>query len=328
MKKWKSSLCLVLVAFIFVSLCNIVSAATTKNEGFLTFNSPTKISIKRNESKLADVKIILTDKQGLKTENIKFYKASVKDGKNVQGTELKNASFLTSEPEVSKNGKKITYTISSKYLNKLEKKFYLKAKDNEGKETNQFFRIIVKENDYTLDVAPRLKSFNIDLKTKKVSFITKDNAGTSVLRLYDVNASNANKVVLEKKNLKDKEAKVEFNLSSFKIDEKGYYKIRIEATDGSKTNKQNISTKIAFSIGKLTMTSVPKNKNLKVGETAKIEPKAKLENNSKSFAIDLSYSSSNDKIVQVDKDGKLTALKARNSKNNCNSKVGKIKSNS
>ena len=312
MKNWKSSLCLVLVAFFFINFFNIVNATSTSNEGFLTFNNPTKISFESDDSKFSDVKLILTDAKGLSTESIKFYKASVKDEKNVKGTELKKTNFLAKEPEISKDKTKITYTISNKYLNKAEKNFYVEIIDNKGKETKQFFRITSKANSYSLDLPPRLNDFAIDLKTKKVSFIVKDSKGTSLLRMYDKNASNPNKIVVEKKDLKNIESKVEFNLNNFKVDKKGYYRIGIEAIDGNATNKQNITTQIVFSIGKLTITSVPKTKSLKVGEKAKIAPKAKLENNSRDFDIDLKYNVSDPKIVKVDSNGNLTALKARN----------------
>ena len=315
MKKIKG-LCLILIAFFLISSFYIVNAATENAEGFLTLNEPTKISVETNDKTFSDVKLILTDKQGLKVENINFYTVKVKDGKSEKGSKLANSTFLKSNPEASEDGKKITYIITNKYLNKAEKKFYVEIKDNKGKISNQFLRIIVKENVYKLDLAPRIKDFNMDLSAKKVSFITKDNNGTSLLRLFDVNANDKNKVVVEKKNLKDKESKVEFALSSFKVDEKGYYRIRIEATDGNKSNKQSMSTIIAFSIGKLTMTSVPTTKSMKVGATTQIKPEAKLENNSKDFQIKMTYTSSNPEIVSVDEEGKLKALKKRICNNN------------
>ena len=314
MKKSKS-LCLILIAFFLLNCFYIVNAATETNEGFLTINKPTKISVETNSTKFDNVKLTLSDAQGLKTENIVFYTAKVQDGKNVKVSKLANSTFLASNPEVSEDGKSIVYTISNKYLNKAEKKFYVEIKDNKGKISNQFFRVIVKENVYKLDLAPRFKDFNIDLSAKKVSFILKDSAGVSLLQIFDINANDKSKVVIEKKNLKDEESKIEVNLSSFKVDEKGYYRLRVEATDGSATNKQNISTTIAFSIGKLTMSSVPTTKSMKVGETAKLSPSAKLENNSKDFQINITFTSSNPEIVSVDTDGNLKALKQRNCNN-------------
>ena len=298
-QKTKLLFLILLVILAFSLQFNIANAATT--DSYLKdFYEPPKISLKASQTKFDNVQVIFNDPDGIKVSTAKIYAVDAK------GNEIKNVSFLIGNAVASADKKQLTYTISNSYLNKQTKTFHMKIEDNKGAVLEGTFRIAIKNSKYyALDVPPRLNSWS--LASNKIKFISKDNSGTSLLEIYDLNKNNK-KVKYSTPSLKNSEAEISFNLSDLTA-KNGAYKIKVRAIDGSKKNKQEGNYTIMFSVAQKTVavTGVTLNKTKTEMENGSTLQLITTVTPSNATNKEVTYSSDKTSIAKVDTNGKIIA---------------------
>ena len=196
-------------------------------------NSP-RISIK-NRDKNKGVNINITDYSGLKQEDITLYKSDKK-------TEI-NSKYYSVKAETREGVTyRLIYSLNNDFFNKKDKKIYVVAKDKNGNYNKSTFNIKWKKNNkYSIDAAPRLRSFELNGR-KQISFKVADNKGIKYLKVYDVNQKDDNgKNVLVKQVKESKDTKggkkVNIDVNSLmenkdKSDGKShYYTIKVVSKD-------------------------------------------------------------------------------------------------
>ena len=308
----------IIISVIFSILCilsinNISNAAT---QGFESFDNSPRMVISPDKEKYADVTIRFTDYSGLDDANIKFYSVNVdSSGKKTKTEITTNSKFIKSKEISKKLGDKsvqYTYVISNEYLNKKTKQFYVSVTDNNGRYFHSYFRIKSNENRYKVDYAPRIKGWSV--QGTNITFYARDLAGTALVTLSDINdrdSDNKAKEKLRLTGLEKGDAKITFDLEEkgFKKDENGRYFIKIYAIDNA-SNHMSASRTIKFLLEEVDVSSVKiDNKNIEigVGDTASLGAKVEPEYATKNTTI--TYTSSDETIASVDKNGKVTGKK-------------------
>ena len=209
---------------------------------FKVLNKSPRMYIETNSTKFSDVNITFTDYSGLEDDKIVFYEAS----NGVKGEKISKNKLVKNIDYVYKDNKKvkIIYTIKSKYLNKKTNSFYVEVidKNNSDYKLEAFFRIKATNKRYKADYPPRTLSWKLD--GKYIKFIARDLKGVDYIRVYDL---NSNKLILEEKKLKsgDTELKIKVSDLTSKNDK---YKLKIEAQDNNKDEKQSVIRFLAFSL--------------------------------------------------------------------------------
>ena len=239
---------LILLIFILFNI-NIVKSSNAAYKDFEEFNNAPQITIKTDKNKYTDVQLTFKDGDSLDSKNIKIYSVDSKGNK----TEITNNSNIIIMNFYNADNNSFVYTISNDFLNKKTHKFYVSLTDDVGAYLKTFFSVINNGKGYSVDYAPKIISWGIS--GKKFYFTSNDVSGTKKLILYDMN--NNTKKVQTKSNLAKGNAKVTFNLSSFKK-KNGLYKIRIYAID--KNNGQSAFREVYFKL-KDTPSSSSSSKN-------------------------------------------------------------------
>ena len=232
-----------------ISFNNICKAFT----GLSSFNNSPRMIFTVNEKKYDDVKIQFTDYSGLSESNIKFYTA--KDGK--QGSEISDSKFIKKIEYIRDNNKNrinsIIYTISDNYLNKSSKEFYVIVGDanNSISKLETFFRIVNKDKKYTIDLSPRVGSWEIN--NNNITIDACDYSGINYVKLYDLNSGNSSDAIVEKNNLPKGHSTISFSINKF-AQKNGVYRIKVISQDKTSSNKNKLTSirTIQFGISEVT----------------------------------------------------------------------------
>ena len=312
--KLKKIIIILLFSINFIILFNNYSLAAPGN-GFTKFDNAPRYALILDDNKNLVVKIV--DYSGINAENIHVFLNNRNGQELTVGNGLKSNKCIETR---EKNGKTknvvYEYVIQKEFLKKYITKdkssqtFYINVKDNFGNYTKSYFGIYVNGNDLTTykgDPAPRIISFKAN--GNEVTFASRDLGGTNVLTIYDLNnlSKQASKTY---NNLEKGNAQIKLDLNNFVKGDDGKYRIKIYAKDKNdpkyKVKQMAASRTIAFSVEEVALKDIEiKEKiNLYVGETKELEITKKPEN---ATVKKSSYESSDEKIVTVDKNGKIEA---------------------
>lgn len=303
---------IIFLFLIFISFLFVNYGFAASGNGFSKFDNAPRYFLHIDNGNLI---INITDFSGIKEENIELFLNNSKGSKLTKGNGIKSIKCL--EEREKKEGKrqvKYEYKIEKKFLKNNYKKstndvkFYLRVKDNYGNYIHSYFRIYKKSDEFNVDPAPRINSFKA--KGNDVTFNTRDLAGTYELKIFDLN-NGTKQVGKTYKKLAKGNAQIKIDLNDFTKGKDGKYRIKFYSKDKNKTNNNDnqmaVTRTIAFSVEEVALKDIEiKEKiNLYVGDTKELEIIKKPKN---ATVKKSSYVSSDEKIVTVDKNGKIKAM--------------------
>ena len=318
----KISLIIIIFAFFNIAM---IKNSNAEYSDFEWFNNAPRMTIQTDKNKYTDVKFTFKDLNGFNIDNIKIYTV---DSKGNKTAEITNNDKIITKKETSESDKPnvyttYVYTMSNEFLNKETHRFYIELTDNTNQYLRSYFRIVDNGKGYGVDYAPRIIYWGTN--GKKVYFTARDLAGTKELRLYDMNNDKKydKKWIVRKTNLAKGNAKVTFNLSSFKKKD-GMYRIRVYAID--KKNGQNAYREVYFKLKDTPSNSSSTNTNKNKTVTGISVNKKPTKQTYTQNTDNLDLSGGEIRVIYSDSSSKIVAMTNKNVKNSgfSNSKVGTI----
>ena len=319
-KKKYIKIYLIIIIFAFFNIA-MIKNSNAEYSDFEWFNNAPRMTIQTDKNKYTDVKFTFKDLNGFNIDNIKIYTV---DSKGNKTAEITNNDKIITKKETSESDKPnvyttYVYTMSNEFLNKETHRFYIELTDNTNQYLHSYFRIVDNGKGYGVDYAPRIIYWGTN--GKKVYFTARDLAGTEELRLYDMNNDKKydKKWIVKKNNLAKGNAKVTFNLSSFKKKD-GMYRIRVYAID--KKNGQYAYREVYFKLKDTSSTNTNINKTVTGISINKRPTKQTYTQNTD----ELDLSGGEIRVKYSDSSSKIVAMTNKNVKNSgfSNSKVGTI----
>lgn len=249
---------IIMIMLITLSLIPINSFAST-NE-FLDFKMNPTVGAEASSDGFKDIKLKVTDDYGIKSVEIKEM--------DLNGENYKEAWFSNIEKKSEKEY--VFYLSDSNLLKRQQKIFYIKVVNTKGYSFEGTFRVLIKSKDinnnkvnyYSVDFPARVQDFNI--KDNNLTFWVRDTGMHNTIQVADYN--NNQKVIEVIDDIEPNATKVSIDLTKFKTDKSGFYKMKVTATEKRNGYKLTSNYNFSFTLKKVA-TKPTKSSQLKLYKT-------------------------------------------------------------